>query len=86
MCAYTLKIFVGSMINPTCVVFQVYWLGPLLGGGLGAVVYDRIFSTKVCKTRLGSCMGGAPQARQEQTITVGETENSIHLLDSGQDT
>ncbi|XP_062565988.1 aquaporin AQPAe.a-like [Saccostrea cucullata] len=64
----------------------VYWLGPMVGGGLGAVLYDKVFSTQVCKRRLKSCRGGV-STHEEEAITEKEEENgniNIKLLDSGQ--
>lgn len=33
-------------INFCKIYLQVYWAGPMIGGGLGAFIYDRIFSTR----------------------------------------
>lgn len=59
----------------------VYWVGPMVGGGLGAVLYDKLFSTKVCKSRLKSCVSGEPKDTMELEITVEENDNNIKLLE-----
>lgn len=59
----------------------VYWVGPMVGGGLGAVLYDKLFSTKVCKSRLKSCVSGEPKDTKELEITVEENDNNIKLLE-----
>lgn len=53
----------------------------MVGGGLGAVLYDKLFSTKVCKSRLKSCVSGEPKDTKELEITVEENDNNIKLLE-----
>lgn len=36
----------------SCSLFQLYWVGDLVGAVLGALLYDRLFSTRVCLTWL----------------------------------
>jgi len=38
---------------------QLYWVGPMLGAAVGALLYDKVFSTKMCKSILGGCNSGS---------------------------
>ncbi|XP_033732832.1 aquaporin-4-like [Pecten maximus] len=33
----------------------LYWVGPLAGAALGALLYDKVFSTKACRWCMGGC-------------------------------
>lgn len=62
----------------------VYWVGPMVGGGLGAVMYDKLFSTQVCKSRLKSCVKGESKDGNELTVMVEENDNNIKLIEPEQ--
>eukprot|EP00105_Crassostrea_gigas_P024763 XP_011445129.1 PREDICTED: aquaporin-4 isoform X2 [Crassostrea gigas] len=73
--------FIIGIIVSLNIFAMVYWVGPMVGGGLGAVLYDKLFSTKVCKSRLKSCVSGEPKETKELEITVEENDNNIKLLE-----
>lgn len=56
----------------------------MVGGGLGAVVYDKLFSTQVCKSRLKNCVKSESRDNNEMTIMVEENDNNIKLLEPEQ--
>lgn len=56
----------------------------MVGGGLGAVVYDKLFSTQVCKSRLKSCVKGESKDSNELTVMVEENDNNIKLIEPDQ--
>ncbi|XP_069120322.1 aquaporin AQPAn.G-like [Argopecten irradians] len=33
----------------------LYWVGDLCGGAIGALLYDKVFSTKACRVCMGGC-------------------------------
>ena len=47
----------GYSRRPKCLKYplQIYWIGPLLGGAAGALVYDKILSARALST---TCKGG----------------------------
>ncbi len=38
-------------------VFQIYWLGPIAGGIVGAVLYDSVFAVDASARKLATCCG-----------------------------
>ena len=37
-------------------IFQVYWFGPILGGVLGAILYEYVFASNASLARVKSCL------------------------------
>lgn len=53
----------------------------MVGGGLGVVLYDKLFFIKVCKLRLKSCVSGEFKDIKELEIMVEENDNNIKLFE-----
>ncbi|OWF48706.1 lens fiber major intrinsic protein-like [Mizuhopecten yessoensis] len=53
----------------------LYWAGPLVGGAFGALLYDKIFSTKACRWCLGGC-GPFPSPGDEENKGNEKKEES----------
>lgn len=56
----------------------IYWIGPLLGGAAGTLVYDRIFSARALST---TCKGGLCGSRDEAESNEIETEIMLERTD-----
>ncbi|XP_061194299.1 aquaporin-like [Saccostrea echinata] len=54
-CMNPARNFGPMVINAAYDKAWVYWAGPMIGGALGAFIYDRVFSTRVCKNILHGC-------------------------------
>ncbi|XP_060075948.1 aquaporin-4-like [Ylistrum balloti] len=50
----------------------LYWVGPLVGGAIGALLYDKIFSTKACGLCIGNCFPTIPG--DEENLENGRKE------------
>jgi len=67
--------------------FQLYWVGPMLGAAVGALFYDKVFSTKSCKNILVSCdsrscnSNGVEETNDEES-TVGDLNKKSFKTDS----
>nr|XP_022290602.1 aquaporin-like isoform X3 [Crassostrea virginica] len=55
----------------------VYWAGPMIGGGLGAFIYDRIFSTRVCKSMLRGC-----SSKKEKEFNKIDMSNEVFRVEN----
>lgn len=54
-CMNPARNFGPMVINAAYDKVWVYWAGPMIGGALGAFIYDRVFSTRVCRNLLHGC-------------------------------
>ena len=59
------------------IYLQVYWAGPMIGGGLGAFIYDRIFSTRVCKSMLRGC-----SSKKEKKFNKIDMSNEVFRVEN----
>ena len=64
-------------------MLQVYWFGPILGGVLGALIYDFVFASNASLSRVKSCMLANEQRRptsprkQSETPVAPEEQQSL---------
>ncbi|XP_048747698.2 aquaporin AQPAn.G-like isoform X1 [Ostrea edulis] len=76
-CMNPARNFGPMIINAAYDKAWVYWAGPMIGGALGAFVYDRVFSTRVCRNILHGCNKTKSKESEEYHVNeVFTTENS----------
>lgn len=60
--------------------FQLYWVGDLIGAVIGAVLYDRIFSTKVCHGWLSTgCSSGSQNEDSKKNSHVTDKDRKDNV-------
>eukprot|EP00105_Crassostrea_gigas_P021149 XP_011440186.1 PREDICTED: aquaporin [Crassostrea gigas] len=78
-CMNPARNFGPMVINGTYDKVWVYWAGPMIGGALGALIYDRVFSTRACRNTLYGCKSKDPQKTEmTKEVYVNETFTVDH--------
>uniref|UniRef100_A0A8C6PZE8 Major intrinsic protein of lens fiber a n=1 Tax=Nothobranchius furzeri TaxID=105023 RepID=A0A8C6PZE8_NOTFU len=74
-CVRSVPSSVDSYPSPFLLLFQVYWVGPMIGGAIGALLYDFLLFPRMrgLSERIATLKGTRPPETEAQLQTRGES-------------
>ncbi len=66
------------------ILFQIYWVGPILGGIVGALLYDTIFAVDASVKKLIICYDNSDDSECDHMKTYKENECGDHMYEVGE--